>query len=110
MSKFSKTFCGKSPFKHAPEKSHTNREAPQTDEDGNVHHHKENKDGAWVEMRIGHDQGKVEEEVKPIGEERAAELTSSGDPEKHAVLLKLINKKRREDNLPEFKTLEEAIK
>lgn len=106
---FSKKFLSKSPFKHAPEDSHTNREAPQKDEDGNVHHHKKNNAGDWTEMRIGHDQGKVEEEVESIGEEKASELTSSGDP-RHAKLLEGINKGRREKGLPEFKTLEEAIK
>jgi len=107
MSKFSKKFSSRSPLKHAPEESHANRDNPQKDSKGNVHHHKKNE-GRWMTMMIGHDQGK-HEEAKPISQEEAENLTSSGDP-RHAVLLEGINKGRREEGLPESKTLEEALK
>ena len=108
MSKFSKKFFSRSPLKHAPEDSHANRDNPQKDTEGNVHHH-EKKEGRWHDIRIGHDQGKVHEKREPISQEEAEKLTSSGDP-RHAALLEGINKNRREEGLPEFKTLEEALR
>ena len=107
MSKFSKKFFSRSPLKHAPEESHANRDNPQKDSKGNVHHHRKSDNG-WMTMMIGHDQGK-HEKAKPISQEEAEKLTSSGDP-RHAALLESINKSRREQGLPEFKTLEEALR
>ena len=107
MSKFSKIFMDKSPFNHAPEESHASRDNPQKDAEGNVHHHKQ-REGRLHTMMIGHDQGE-HKEAKSISQEQAEKLTSSGDP-RHAALLESINKNRREEGLPEFKTLEEAIR
>ena len=108
MSKFSKKFTGKSPFNHAPEESHATRDKPQTDDEGNVHHHRMSEHG-WMRMMIGHDQGD-HEEAKPISDEEAKNLAGGEMTPQRIALLESINKNRREEGLPEFKTLEEAIR
>ena len=108
MSKFSKKFLSRSPFKHAPEESHASRDNPQKDSEGNAHHHKENE-GRWMTVSIGHDQGK-HKPAEPISDEEAKDLAGGEMTPQSKALLESINKNRREEGLPEFKTLEEAIK
>ena len=97
-----------SPLKHAPEESHLNREKPLKDSEGNVHHHRKTESG-WVTMMLGHNQG-GHEEAKQISDEKAKELAGGEMTPQRKALLENINKNRREEGLPEFKTLEEAKK
>ncbi len=107
MSKFSKKFSSRSPFKDAPEESHQGYE--QAKKLGKTHTHFKDDNGRWNESKYGFDMEGKYEEREPISQEEAEKLTSSGDP-RHAALLEGINKNRREEGLPEFKTLEEALR
>lgn len=107
MSKFSKIFVGKSPFNDAPEESHKDFEVAK--KMGKTHTHFKDDTGRWHETKYGFDMEGEYPEREPISQEEAEKLTSSGDP-RHAALLAGINKNRREQGLPEFKTLEEALR
>ena len=109
MSKFSKKFCSRSPFKDAPEESHQTYD--QAKELGKGHHHRKQDDGRWSYSEYGHDMDMEYEEVQDTGakQDDITKMVSGISEEQRTALLTSINKARKEQGLPPAKTLEEGL-